>query len=237
MPVSCSGWSFESPWLIHHDHMDVTTWYFGQPIYAISAPGWFCCGDGDGCIYIGQKRPFHWFTDSQMPFVWIYLISTDCVRLDSGISMFWHMFLLNTLWSLTDLQWQLALKHETVATMPTLHATKQTKDVTGYLNIILLFKNMDKLTKNVWMWPFLPILQTKNKFLSLKWSKIVSLSRSNRDWVSLNTCWCTLWVWVTKPSCQTNLPLMVSCAGGGPMCCWCPYSWMTWTTTSLDLQE
>lgn len=59
------------------------------------------------------------------------------------------MFLSNTLWSLTDLQWQLALKHETVATMPTLHATKQTKDVTGYLNIILLFKNMDKLTKNV----------------------------------------------------------------------------------------
>lgn len=48
---------------------------------------------------------------------------------------------------------------------------------------------------------------------------------------------CTMYARVIEPNCHTNLPLMVSCAGGGPMCCWWPYSWMTLTTTSSDLQK
>lgn len=36
---------------------------------------------------------------------------------------------------------------------------------------------------------------------------------------------------------KKNLPLMVSCAGGGPMCCWCPCSSTTWTTMSPDLRQ
>lgn len=32
------------------------------PICAISVHGWCSCGDGDGCIYIGQKCLFHSYT-------------------------------------------------------------------------------------------------------------------------------------------------------------------------------
>lgn len=49
--------------IVHHDHMDVPTWYFSKPICAIHAPGWFSCGNGDGCIYIGQKCLFQLRTD------------------------------------------------------------------------------------------------------------------------------------------------------------------------------
>lgn len=36
--------------IIHHEHMDVSTWYFSQPICAIHASGLFSCGGGDDCI-------------------------------------------------------------------------------------------------------------------------------------------------------------------------------------------
>lgn len=39
-----------------------------------------------------------------------------------------------------------------------------------------------------------------------------------------------------EPRKSLHLPRMVSCAAGGPTCCWCPCSWTTWTTTSPDLR-